>query len=49
MEYWCMLCYSSAVGEVDVAVGVPGGFCREHLDRWMAQHPDQPEQRQRVA
>lgn len=40
MERWCLLCDSLAVDEVDVSIGVPAGLCREHLEMWLAKHPE---------
>ena len=40
MEILCVLCDGVAVGEVDVAAGLPAGLCRPHMDAWMSKHPE---------
>ena len=40
MEIACVLCGHLAVGEVDVAAGLPAGLCAEHMDRWLSKHPE---------
>jgi hypothetical protein len=40
MEFACVLCDRLAVGEVDIAAGLPAGMCRTHLAGWVSKHPE---------